>query len=72
KEQVMKMLQSLLQFRDSPKYFDATDALAVAVCHYFQGHAITSATSPAKKSARKSDSWTAFVARNPSRVRKPS
>lgn len=72
KEQVMKMLQALLKFRESPKYFDATDALAVAVCHYFQGHAIKSDASPAKTSARKSDSWTAFVARNPSRVRKPS
>ena len=36
KEQVMKMLQTLLSFKESPKQYDATDALAVAMCHHFQ------------------------------------
>jgi crossover junction endodeoxyribonuclease RuvC len=36
KEQVMKMLQTLLQFKDSPKYYDATDAVAVALCHFYE------------------------------------
>ena len=34
KEQVSKMLQAMLKFEEMPKYFDATDALAAAVCHY--------------------------------------
>jgi crossover junction endodeoxyribonuclease RuvC len=33
KLQVLKMLQRLISFEEDPKYFDATDALAVAVCH---------------------------------------
>ena len=37
KLQVLKMLQRILCFEENPKYFDATDALAVAVCHHFQG-----------------------------------
>ena len=36
KEQVQKMLQHILCFTETPKHFDATDALAVAVCHQFQ------------------------------------
>lgn len=36
KEQVAAMLKVLLKFTDDPKLYDATDALGVAVCHYFQ------------------------------------
>jgi crossover junction endodeoxyribonuclease RuvC len=64
KEQVMKMLQQLLQFKDNPKHFDATDALAVAVCHYFQQK------SPVPAAAGKLKGWEAFIAQNPKRVKK--
>src|SRR5215212_10308644 len=40
KLQVMKMLQRILSFDDDPKYMDATDALAVAVCHHFQDNGL--------------------------------
>lgn len=36
KEQVAAMLKQLLKFDDVPKLLDATDALGVAVCHFFQ------------------------------------
>ena len=36
KEQVAKMLQSLLNIKDLPKHLDASDGLAAAICHYFQ------------------------------------
>ena len=35
KEQVAAMLQKLLNFQEMPKYLDATDGLAAAVCHHF-------------------------------------
>ena len=35
KEQVAKMLQSLLRFKTLPKNLDSTDGLAAAVCHFF-------------------------------------
>ena len=35
KEQVAKMLQSLLRFKELPKNLDSTDGLAAAVCHFF-------------------------------------
>lgn len=62
KEQVMKMLQILLSFKDSPAHFDATDALAVAVCHHFE-HA-----GPLKKVKHSLKGWEDFIQQNPGRV----
>jgi len=62
KEQVMKMLQTLLHFKDNPKQYDATDALAVAFCHHLE----TSGTGKIKLS--KSKSWNDFIKQNPGRV----
>jgi len=58
KEQVAKMLQNLLQFKDLPKMFDATDALAVALCHLSQGN----------KGKASKKSWKAFLSENPDRL----
>ena len=65
KEQVLKMLQRLLQFEDAPKYLDASDALAVAVCHYFQGNSAVP-TSTAKSKAK---GWEDFLKNNPGRIK---
>jgi len=64
KEQVMKMLQQILAFKDNPKHYDATDALAVAVCHHFQQRAAL----PGKST--KVTGWKDFIARNPGMVKK--
>jgi len=64
KVQVMKMLQTLLDFREKPEYYDATDALAVAVCHHFQSVSIPS---PAAQTAK---GWDDFIKKNPGRVLK--
>ena len=64
KEQVMKMLQSILSFKESPKHFDATDALAVAVCHHYQSN------SPLKKTGKALKGWEDFLKQNPGRLKK--
>src|SRR5689334_905112 len=64
KEQVMKMLKTLLSFTDHPKYYDATDALAVALCHFYQLHSIIAG---AEKSLK---GWDDFIKKNPSRVKR--
>lgn len=67
KEQVAAMLQSLLKFTELPKFLDATDGLAVAVCHFFQNRQIPSVTpSKARKSVK---GWGDFVKANPERVK---
>lgn len=38
KEQVAKMLKQMLNFKEIPKNLDATDALGVAVCHFFNSN----------------------------------
>jgi crossover junction endodeoxyribonuclease RuvC len=65
KEQVMKMLQTLLSFKESPKYYDATDALAVAVCHHYQSSAVLGKV--CKKSLK---GWDEFIKQNPGRLKK--
>ena len=70
KEQVMKMLQQILQFKEDPKHFDATDALAVAVCHHFQNRSPLATTDKKLSRGSRGKGWEAFVAQNPSRVKK--
>jgi len=64
KEQVLKMLQRLLNFTEDPKYFDASDALAVAVCHYFQENSVLPG------SGQKVNGWDEFLKKNPERIKK--
>ncbi len=71
KDQVMKMLQRLVSFTEDTRYFDATDALAVAICHHFQEGSpmAAAARSIAPGRAKKVKGWEAFVAVNPDRVK---
>lgn len=59
KEQVAKMLMTILKFQEAPKLLDATDALAVALCHHYQKGS----------QERRNKSWEAFVSENPRRVK---
>lgn len=59
KEQVAKMLMTMFTIKEVPKLLDATDALAVAVCHHFQ-------KGEAKSKAK---SWESFVKDNPKRLK---
>ena len=59
KEQVAKMLMTLLTIKELPKLLDATDAVAVAVCHHYQNGS----------SRTKSKSWESFLKENPQRLK---
>ena len=61
KEQVAAMLKSLLKIEEMPKHLDATDGLAAAVCHYFQGGVGTV--------GKKYSGWESFVKNNPKKAR---
>ena len=62
KEQVWKMLQQILQIQQKPKHYDATDALAVAICHHFQTR------NGFDTGTKKSKGWEEFIKKNPARV----
>lgn len=67
KEQVWKMLQRITALPDKPKYFDATDALAVAICHFYGTKSIADKKTTG---AKKSSGWEKFISENPQRISK--
>jgi crossover junction endodeoxyribonuclease RuvC len=64
KEIVWEMLQRILPVTDKGKNFDASDALAVAVCHHFNQRSV----SPAPIQGKKKKGWEEFIRDNPHRV----
>lgn len=66
KEQVAAMLQKILRISEEqmPCELDATDALAVALCHYYQ------TSHPMSSTDKSITSWKAFVRENPDKVRR--
>jgi len=63
KEQVAMMVSKTLKTELDPKYLDATDALAIALCHYYQLTSPLVSTAPAT-------SWEKFLEANPGRIKK--
>jgi len=61
KEQVAKMLQSLLKLKTLPKNLDSTDGLAAAVCHFYNSGKI--------ETGKQYTGWEAFVKQNEKRVK---
>ena len=61
KQQVADMLERLLNFKTEEKYLDATDALAVAFCHFNNSRVV------AKTAGYKS--WGDFISKNPGRAK---
>jgi len=65
KEQVWQMLKRILAIKNSSLTFhDASDALAVAVCHHFQDKSLLTTAS------KKIKGWEGFMANNPERVKR--
>jgi crossover junction endodeoxyribonuclease RuvC len=61
KEQVAYFLQNIYHLTDLPKELDATDAVAVAICHFLQQ------SKPAHNKEYKN--WDEFIRKNPGRVK---
>ena len=58
KEQVQYMVRNILKIEETPEFFDATDALAVAICHAVRSNSPKSG----------SRSWKEYIEQNPERV----
>ena len=58
KEKVSGMLINMLKIKEKPKFLDATDGLATAVCHALQRNVIV----------KKTASWKDYIIKNPKRV----
>ena len=62
KEQVALMVEKTLGINIDPGHLDATDALAIAMCHYYE------MSSPLAGKAS-GGSWEKFIAANPDRIK---
>jgi crossover junction endodeoxyribonuclease RuvC len=60
KEQIAAFLQKLMKFDTLPDKLDATDGLAVALCHFYQQGKISS--------SGKYKGWDDFIRKNPERM----
>ena len=79
KQQVATMINSILSTDYKPRKLDATDGMAVALCHWFTtSNVLTQAMSGEKrkglggdsKSRKGSQSWESFIRSNPDRVKR--
>lgn len=61
KEQVAKMLQSVLKLKSLPKNLDSTDGLAAAVCHFYNDGKV--------ELGKSYTGWEAFIKQNPDKLR---
>jgi len=60
KEQVAAMLSNILDFKVDDYYLDATDALATALCHFYQSGSVL-------KGQKRYSDWGSFLKDNPNR-----
>ena len=60
KEQVAKMLKSMLKIKELPKNLDSTDGLAAAVCHFFNFDN--------KNPKKQYSNWSSFINKNPDKI----
>jgi len=60
KEQVLYMIKSQLGMQENPKFFDASDALAIALCYFHNKNSLKT----------KNSTWAKYVQENPDKVNK--
>jgi crossover junction endodeoxyribonuclease RuvC len=63
KVQVWKMIQTILNIKSEVEHYDASDALAVAICHHFQDNSFL------HTNAKKLNGWGDYLKKNPGRLK---
>ena len=72
KEQVLTMLRHTLGIVEDVRFMDATDAVAVALCHHYQGKTAQIKKehgAPAAKVKKSKATWESFITSNPDRIK---
>ena len=72
KEQVLTMLRHTLGIVEDVRFMDATDAVAVALCHHYQGKTAQIKKehgAPAAKVKISKATWESFITSNPDRIK---
>lgn len=71
KEQIAGLLSNMFKATLQDHYYDATDALAIALCHFYQSKNIVISTQKNKPKKVKGSNWATFVAQNSDKIIKP-
>lgn len=71
KDQVSYMVQSILNLKSPPKFYDATDALAVALCHFHRSIKTRGGRKSSGKPKQPVSSWKAYVQAHPEKLARP-
>ncbi len=68
KQQVLSIVKSILSIKEKPKFYDASDALSIALCHYFciSRNTLYSVKLNNKKSNK--TGWKEYIALNPGKI----
>lgn len=69
KEQVAYMLEKILKMELSREFLDATDGIAIAICHHYHLNSPAASASSTAGKKHKKGGWGAFVAENPDRLK---
>ena len=62
------MLEKILKMELSREFMDATDGIAIAICHHYHANSPAAVATGGSKKAKKGG-WGAFVSENPGRVK---
>ena len=71
KDQVSYMIQSILNLKSAPKYYDATDALAVALCHYHKSAKPRRSRKGVADAGKAPRTWRSYVQAHPEKIARP-
>lgn len=71
KDQVSFMIQSILNLKTPPKYYDATDALAVALCHCHKTTKPRRSRKGVSESGQSPRTWQSYVQAHPEKIARP-
>lgn len=69
KEQVAYMLEKILKMELSREFMDATDGIAIAICHQYHANSPASTAKSSAGGKAKKGGWSAFVSENPTRIK---
>jgi crossover junction endodeoxyribonuclease RuvC len=68
KQQVLSIIKSILSIKEKPKFFDASDALSIALCHYFFISRNIQFSEKGFGSTKSKYGWKEFVDLNPEKI----
>jgi crossover junction endodeoxyribonuclease RuvC len=68
KQQVLSIVKSILSIKEKPKFYDASDALSIALCHFFCISRNTLYPVELKNKISTKTGWKEYIDKNPGKI----